>query len=93
MADENKRPLSQAEIKARKNSSKAKEEFIRIHNISSRIVNIQLSHETTGVDFFVGQQSVSILSGKFADFPKSRLLTSQIRTLSKNRIIRVQENI
>jgi hypothetical protein len=80
------RPLTQREIK----KAQETEEYIIIHNICKQMIPIQLK-APVGVDFFAGEQTVSLNRGKSGRFPVSRLRATQVENLQKSGKIRVEK--
>lgn len=83
------RPMTQREIRKTK-KAKLAEEYIMIHNVCKQMVPIQLK-PPVGVDFYQGEQTVSLNRGKSARFPKSRLRMTQVENLQKSGMIRVEK--
>lgn len=83
------RPVTQREIRKAK-KTRAAEEYVMIHNICKQTVPIQLK-PPYGVDFYQGEQTVSLNRGKSARFPKSRLRVTQVDNLRKSGMIRVEK--
>ena len=83
-----KRPLTQREIRQRKERA-ANVRFITIINRSTKqTVPIQL-RAPSGQDFFVGEQTVPLYPLKMAKFPENRLYSEQIRNYQKQGRIQV----
>jgi hypothetical protein len=83
------RPLTQAEIAARKKAQSPKEEYVTLANKSPiQTVNIQLK-APSGVPFTVGEQTIPLFPKASAKFPKSRLIPEQIENLQKTGLLRV----
>lgn len=77
------RPLTQAEILAKK-TIKQKEEFIIITNkTKNQTINIQL-RAPENVPFHIGEQCIPLHPQASGKFPKSRLYQEQIQNCQKS---------
>ncbi len=83
-----KRPLTQREIRRRKQDAEEVERIVIINRSSSQSIPIQLK-APDGVDFFVGEQTVMLYPKKMAKFPKNRLYTEQINNFCKQGRVRI----
>lgn len=82
------RPLTQREIRQQR-KEKDSESYVMIHNTSKQSIPIQL-RAPTGVDFYVGEQTIPLYPGKSGKFPKSRLIDNQLINLQKAGRIKVE---
>ena len=75
------KPLTQKQIKKEKIIA-SNTNYTTILNTSKQMVTIQLK-APPGVDFFVGEQTITLMPGKFAQFPVSRLYNDQVKNHQK----------
>lgn len=83
-----KRPLTQREIRRRRQASEQIERVVIVNRSKSQTVPIQLK-APPGVDFFVGEQTVMLYPRRMAKFPKNRLYAEQIDNFRKQGRIQV----
>lgn len=87
-----KRPLTQAEIRKHKQTTKTNVKYVKIVNRStSQTIPIQLK-APPGQDFFVGEVSVPLHPKRIAKFPEHRLYSGQISNLQKQGRIQVLDS-
>ena len=84
------RPLTQREIrKAKQAKKKGEDRSVIVHNISKQTVIVQLA-PPEGVDFYAGEQSISLFRGKSTRLPYSRVRMEQLTNLQKAGKLRVK---
>ena len=83
-----KRPLTQREIRQQKRASESVNYITIINRSSKQTVPIQLK-APTGIDFFVGEQTIPLYPKRMARFPENRLYSEQIKNFQKQGRIQV----
>jgi hypothetical protein len=90
MATKEDRPLTQREIrKAKQEKRRGEEKAVIVHNISKQTIPLQLA-PPSGVDFYAGEQTISLFRGKSTKLPFSRARMEQLTNLQKAGKIRMQ---
>ena len=81
------KPLTQRDIQKEKQAA-SNVAYTTLLNTSKQAVTIQL-RAPTGVDFCIGEQTISLMPGKLTRCPSSRLYEDQIKNHQKAGRIRI----